>query len=145
MWICSWLSTLMSDHVFDHEFAPQQSARIVRYAPQPLFLRELLFAGGQVGGDRSRRLARGGIAQRRFRIASRLRGFVGLCGVAVRRGVAGLSGRRGLRASTLLCTLRLLRILLRAAAVLVLRRIALLRSAGILPARALPGGTLLRR
>ena len=31
--------------MFDHEFASQQAARIVRNAAQPLFLGELAFAG----------------------------------------------------------------------------------------------------
>src|SRR3569832_464867 len=41
----SWLRTLLSDEMFDHEFAPKQAARIVRNAAQPLFLGELALAG----------------------------------------------------------------------------------------------------
>ena len=45
----SWLRPLLSDEVFDQEFAPQQAARVVRNAAQPLFLSKLAFAGNGIG------------------------------------------------------------------------------------------------
>ena len=66
---------MLSDHVFDHEFAPQQTARIVGDGAQPLLLRELLFAYGCIG--RNARIARRCFAQCGSRIASCLLGIVG--------------------------------------------------------------------
>src|SRR3546814_13580311 len=60
-----WLILLLAHQVFDHEFASQQTARIVRDLSQPLFLGELLFALGFVCFcvDRLRRLVGAGLSR----------------------------------------------------------------------------------
>ena len=50
---------LLSDEMFDQEFAPQQAARVVRNAAQPLFLRELAFAERGIGRGSLARLRLG--------------------------------------------------------------------------------------
>jgi hypothetical protein len=42
----SWFLTLLSEHVLDQKFTPQQAARVIRYGAQPLFLGDLLFGDG---------------------------------------------------------------------------------------------------
>src|SRR3546814_13232117 len=89
------LILMLAHQVFDHEFASQQTARIVRDLSQPLFLGELLFALGFVCFcvDRLHRLVGAGL--------SRLcRSVRGLLRVLLRSGlVVGLPSLRFARRS----------------------------------------------
>src|SRR5512143_1394434 len=92
----SWLRPLLSDQMFNQEFAPQQAARVVRNAAQPLLFRELAFAARNVGRREPRSRLRP--AQRSRGISAGLGCVVRLLLLAARARLSGRGGRlTGLR------------------------------------------------